>query len=256
MGLIGGSFYKAAKRAQYTTTGIDKNDPVEIEDADIIVVALAPRIAQDWLLAHSNKIKKGAIVIDTCGIKEPIYNALAENRQSRHWHFIPAHPMAGKAVSGYDNSDADLFNGASVILTPYPETPAEALATIKDFLLTLGFGKIVETTPQHHDEMIGYTSQLCHIISSAYLREPLAQESQGYTAGSYKDMIRVGAPDPTLWQELFIGNNKALLPVLDRFISRLNSFRDAIAASDSQSLTDQLAEGGACKASSSSNSEL
>ena len=107
----------------------------------------------------------------------------------------------------------------------------------------LGFGRTVVTTPEHHDEMIAYTSQLCHIISSAYLREPLALEHAGFSAGSFRDLTRVGAPAPALWSELFASNSEALLPVLDRLIARLVDFRDAIAADDRPALVRQLAEG-------------
>ena len=248
MGLIGGSFYKAAKRAGYEVVGFDKGDPVDVRDADIVFVALAPQTAVDWIRLHAGEFKDGAAVIDTCGIKGPVCRALAGVETGRGWTFIGGHPMAGKEVSGFTNSDADLFKGASMILTPGPGTSPALLDRLRALFAELGFERTVVTTPEHHDEMIAYTSQLCHIISSAYLREPLSLEHEGFSAGSFRDLTRVGAPAPALWSELFASNSEALLPVLDRYIARLTDFRDAIAADDRPALAEQLAEGGAIKA--------
>ncbi len=247
MGLIGGSFYKAAEREGFKVTGIDKNDQVDVTEADIIIIALSPALAVGWLRQYGSAIKDGAIVIDTCGIKQNIYNAFSENRNKRKWYFIPGHPMAGKEVSGFANSDANLFSKASMIVTPYPDTPAQILEEAFAFLLKLGFKKIVTTTPEHHDEMIAYTSQLCHIISSAYVREELSAAHDGFSAGSFRDMVRVGAPDPALWTELFDSNSDALLPILDRYIGRLTTLRDAIASHDKTTITEELQKGSAAK---------
>ena len=248
MGLIGGSFYKAAKRAGYAVVGFDKGDPVDVRDADVVFVALAPQTAIDWIRLHAAEFKAGAAIIDTCGIKGPVCRALAGVENGRGWTFVGGHPMAGKEVSGFANSDADLFKGASMILTPGPGTSPALLDRLRALFAELGFGRTVVTTPEHHDEMIAYTSQLCHIISSAYLREPLSLEHEGFSAGSFRDLTRVGAPAPGLWSELFASNREALLPVLDRYIARLVDFRDAISNDDRPALVEQLAEGGAIKA--------
>ena len=248
MGLIGGSFYKAAKRAGHDVVGFDKGDPVDVRDADVVFVALAPQTAVDWIRLHADEFKAGAAVIDTCGIKGPVCRALAGVDNGRGWTFIGGHPMAGKEVSGFANSDADLFKGASMILTPAPGTDEALLDRLRALFAELGFGRTVVTDPEHHDAMIAFTSQLCHIISSAYVREPLALGHEGFSAGSFKDMIRVGAPSPALWSELFASNREALLPILDRFIARLSDFQEAIANDDRAALAEQLAEGHAIKA--------
>ena len=248
MGLIGGSFYKAAKRAGYDVVGFDKGDVVDVHNADVIFVALAPQIAIDWIRLHAGEFKEGAIVVDTCGVKSAICAAFAPNGTPRPWTFVGGHPMAGKEVSGFANSDADLFRGASMILTPYPGTPPDVIDRLRALFADLGFGGVAITDPAFHDEIIAYTSQLCHIVSSAYLRDGLATRHDGFSAGSFRDLTRVGAPDPTLWSELFLVNRDALLPVLDRFISRLAAFREAIAANDRPTLASQLAEGADVKA--------
>ena len=247
MGLIGGSFYKAAKRAGHNVVGFDKGDPVDVRDADVVLVALAPQTAIDWIRLHASEFKDGAIVVDTCGVKSAICTAFAKGADERRWTFVGGHPMAGKEVSGFANSDADLFRGASMILTPYPGTPPDIIGRLQALFAELGFGRVAITDPDFHDEIIAYTSQLCHIVSSAYLRDGLATRHDGFSAGSFRDLTRVGAPDPTLWSELFLTNRDALLPVLDRFISRMLSFRDAIASGDRTALASQLAEGAAVK---------
>ena len=248
MGLIGGSFFKAAKHAGHDVVGFDKGDPVDVRDADVVFVALAPQTAVDWIRLHADEFKAGAAVIDTCGIKGPVCRALAGVENGHAWTFVGGHPMAGKEVSGFANSDADLFKGASMILTPAPGIDEALLDRLRALFAQLGFGRTVVTDPEHHDAMIAFTSQLCHIISSAYVRESLALEHDGFSAGSFKDMIRVGAPSPALWSELFASNREALLPILDRYIARLSDFREAIANDDRPALVQQLAEGGTIKA--------
>lgn len=244
MGLIGGSFHKALCMAGHDVKGFDKGDEVRVEDADLVIVALAPNTAVDWICLHAPEFREGAIVIDTCGVKGAVIDALRERGVlGGRFTFVGGHPMAGKAVGGYANSDADLFKGASMILTPGPDTPEAVLDTLRAVFSDAGFARTVVADPTWHDEIIAFTSQLCHVISSAYLRDRLASCHDGFSAGSYRDMTRVGAPDPALWAELFVLNRKALVPVLDRFIGRLSRFREAIAAGDDKALEGQIAEG-------------
>ena len=241
MGLIGGSFYKAVKEKGLAVIGIDKNDPVEVGDADLVIIALHPGLAIDWLKAHNKKIKPGALVLDVCGVKAALCKAVAE--LEKDWTFLPGHPMAGKEVSGFENSSAALFEGASMILTPQTEKEKEAAESLRPFFESLGFARVILTTPEKHDEMIAYTSQLCHILSNAYLRDELALKSKGFAGGSFRDLTRVGAPDPELWTELFLMDREALLPIIDRFMERLSDFRSALEKKDEEAMRSQLREG-------------
>jgi prephenate dehydrogenase len=135
-----------------------------------------------------------------------------------------------------------------MILVPCEGIPEDTMAVLNNFFLECGFRKIVLAEAAEHDSEIAYTSQLCHIVSSAYLRDPLALSYDGFSAGSFRDMIRVGAPDPYLWSELFLDNSAALMPVLDRFIGRMTALRDAIAANDRDAIWTQLSEGRPIKA--------
>lgn len=245
LGLIGGSLFKAFAEAGVDVTGFDRDDPVDVAGADVVFVALHPAIAVDWIARYAAEFKDGAIVADTCGVKGFVMDAVARIRPPEaKWRFVGCHPMAGKETSGFKNSDAGLFRGASVIFVPQvPGGDEDAIETLSALCHLIGFKKTVVADAAEHDSKIAYTSQLCHIISSAYLRDPLAYGFDGFSAGSFRDMVRVGAPDPKLWSELFDENREALLPVLDRLISRLSAMRGAIASGDVAAVVAQLAEG-------------
>lgn len=247
-GLIGGSLLKAAERAGYGAVASDKGEKPNVAEADIVFVAVPPSAVVGVVDSLVPDLKKGAIVVDVTGVKGYVYEALQKYAYSTDFVFVGGHPMAGKERTGWANACADLFDGASMILVPYPTYGRAPLDLLEKVCRALGFARIVYTDPKHHDEMIAFTSQLCHLISSAYVREPLAQDHVGYSAGSFRDMARVGAPDPDVWTELFMLNRAALLPVLERYIARLDDFRAALAEGDRARLHHALEEGVAAKA--------
>lgn len=247
LGLIGGSFLKASEAAGYAVKGYHHGDKPDFSDADLIIVAQPPLAIEPWIRANESTFKEGAIVVDVCGVKKPLFDAFRLDYVGRKWHFVGGHPMAGKEVGGFANATPDLFRGASMILTPYPYTGRGPLDALDAYFRSIGFAQVVITTPEHHDEMIAFTSQLCHIISSAYVREPLAAGHGGYSAGSFRDMVRVGAPDPDVWTELFMLNREKLSAVLVRYIERLEDFREAISAGDASRIHAALEEGVAAK---------
>ena len=256
MGLIGGSFAKAAARAGHTVSFCDPNraDIVEfpalgdrLSEQDLILIAIPPAAVVLWIEAHQASFRPGAIVVDATGVKTEICAALRKYAIDCPWTFIGGHPMAGKEVSGFENSTADLFKGASMILTPYPSCGRGPLDLLEAFFRGLGFGRVVFTTPEHHDEMIALTSQLAHVVSSAYIQDPRARDHQGYSAGSFHDMTRVARLDPDIWTDLFLANRTALLDVLSGLIDRLGSYRAALAAGDAETLRKLLAAGRAAR---------
>ena len=247
-GLIGGSLLKAAERAGYAATASDKGEKPQVAEADVVFVAVPPSAVVGVVDSIVPDLKKGAIVVDVTGVKEYVYKSLMKYAYSEDFVFVGGHPMAGKERTGWSNASADLFDGASMILVPYPTYGRAPLDLLEKICRDFGFARVVYTDPRHHDEMIAFTSQLCHLISSAYVREPLAQEHVGYSAGSFRDMARVGAPDPDVWTELFMLNRAALLPVLERYIARLDDFRAALADGDRVRLHRALEEGVAAKA--------
>ena len=266
LGLIGGSFAKAAAQAGHAVCVWNRTRATAdravaegvaqgvLEDdfgaCDVIVVALPPNAVVPWIDAHEKTFRKGAIVVDATGVKGTICAALEKYAFQDRWTFVGGHPMAGKEVNGWDNASADLFRNASMILTPYPSCGRGPLDALEAFFRGLGFGRVVFTTPQHHDRMIALTSQLAHVVSSAYVQDPLAQEHAGYSAGSFNDMTRVARLDPAIWTDLFLANRDALLVTLEGLVARLDGYRAALAARDADALRALLAAGRAARLAS------
>ena len=206
-GLIGGSIEKSALRAGHEAVVFRGRGPApDLHGFDLVFLAVPPSAVPVLVDALDAKgaLGDGAIVVDIAGVKRPIADALAKYAGRRPWHFVPGHPMAGKEKTGYDNSTATLFDGASMILTPFEGTPPEVLSTLDGFFRSLGFGRVVTTDPAHHDEMIAFTSQLCHVIASAYAQDPRVKDAVGYSAGSYANMTRIATMDPSTWASLFL----------------------------------------------------
>ena len=242
LGLIGGSFQKAALRAGHTVASLHHGDPSGAEDTELVLLALPPDAIAPWLRLHAPALRPGAVVVDAAGVKRPIMDAVRALPPG-DWLFVGGHPMAGREVSGYAASTPDLFDGASMVLTPPDSTPPAVLDRLGDFFRSLGFARVVVTTPERHDALIAFTSQLGHVIATAYARDPLLPQSPGYTAGSFADMTRIATQDPELWTALYLANRDALLPVLDGFLSRLGDFREALSRADAPALRRLIAEG-------------
>ena len=163
--------------------------------------------------------------------------------RGQKWHFIGGHPMAGREYSGFRYARDDLFDNASMILTPMPEEELPILVRVRDFFMDLGFRRVQFTTPPIHDEIIAYTSQLAHVVSSAYVKCPLADKHRGFSAGSFADMTRVARLNEDMWTELFFDNRDALLPVLEDLVLQVTEYRDALRDNDQDGMKRLLREG-------------
>ena len=259
LGLIGGSFAKAAAQAGHTVSVWNRTRAVaeravaegvasavlddDISGCDIVIIALPHGAVAQWVDDHQNTFDKGAVVVDSTGVKGTICKALEKYAFQDRWTFVGGHPMAGREVQGWDNSSADLFRCASMILTPYPSCGRLILDMMESFFLGMGFGRVLFTTPERHDTMIALTSQLAHVVSSAYARDPLAMEHVGFSAGSFQDMTRVARLDPGAWTDLLLANREALVHVIDGFLERLGEYRSAISSADAKALRGLLAAG-------------
>jgi len=249
MGLIGGSFQKASLRAGYATTALHHGDVEGLSDADIVLVCLPPEAIVPWIREHAQLFCKGAAVVDIAGTKADIVREMGSVHRAG-WTFVGGHPMAGKEVSGYANSTADLFLGKSMVLTPERGEWGEGngdRARLEQFFHSLGFTRVVVTSPERHDELIAFTSQLGHVIASAYVQDELVPESIGFSAGSYANMSRIATVDPETWASLYLSDRDALLRVLDGFIGRLGDFRAALDRRDADALKRFIAAGAAAK---------
>ena len=261
LGLIGGSLAMSIRRhTDHTVFGYDIDPEVmlrakaveaihdELTDellpgCDIVLVSLFPQLCADWIAAHADRFGKGALVIDCAGVKRCVFDQVAPLAQARGWTYIGGHPMAGREFSGFAAARANLFENASMILCPPPEASIEAREAAKAFFLEMGFKLVRFCTPEAHDQMIAYTSQLAHIVSGAYVKNPLSAQHKGFSAGSFMDMTRVARMNEVMWTELFLENNDLLLPALDDLIMRLNEYRDALAAGDPEKLLPVLRKG-------------
>ena len=247
LGLIGGSFEKASLRAGHEVVTLHHGDTTGFEDADLILVCLPPEAVVPWIATNAPRFRRGTVVVDIAGVKRSILEAFAATFPTppTDWTFVGGHPMAGREVSGYANSLATLFDGASVILVPVDAAPLPS--SLSAYFRSVGFARVVVTTAEHHDEMIAFTSQLCHVIATAYSRDGLVPETPGYSAGSYADMTRIATQDPAVWSELFRSNKDSLLAVVDRFIGRMAEFRKALAAEDKSTMVKVITEGADAK---------
>lgn len=267
LGLIGGSMAKAIKnRTAHTVWGIDLNDETMIlarmcgaidapltkknlPDCDVIILAVRPDTAVKWTTSNALAIAKDAILTDICGVKRTVVKSLSQIAEKHGFSYIGGHPMAGKERSGFTASSDDLFLGASMILTPDKRTDMLLLETMKTLFLDMGFAHITFSTPEEHDEIIAYTSQLAHIASSAFVKSPTAQKRRGFSAGSFSDMTRVARLDENMWTELFMNNTDYLTSELETYIKHLKRYLDALNANDKDQIRNLLKEGREKKAS-------
>lgn len=260
LGLIGGSICKALHSfTEHSVYGCDKNaavleqalhqrviDGVVTEDCsgfDLIVVALYPEIVRKWVMAHVQTMTAGTIVMDVAGVKGEIPEILGKLCAQHGVHFLGTHPMAGKERFGFEASDENLFQGANFILTPLPETPKAVVAQVKNFAHQIGFRRFVITTPEMHDRMIAYTSQLAHIVSSAYVKSPVIELESGFSGGSFHDMTRIATMNEDMWTMLFLENRESLLGELDVLLANLQEYRVALADADEEALHSLIADG-------------
>ncbi len=264
MGLIGGSFCKALKKyTNHTVTGYDINKDIEklalseksidrifngdYSDFDIIIVCMYPEITEKYFCETIPQLNKNTLITDVCGIKGEMSERI--HRLAKHYkiEYIPIHPMAGKEVGGYSNSTADLYIRANMVITPFSNSDKSKTAMLSELAENIGFRKIVVTTPQEHDEMIAYTSQLAHIVSSAYVKSPSLDKESGFSGGSFQDMTRIATMNENMWTSLFMQNRKNLEKELSVLIENLEKYRKALSENDSETMKKLIKEGSELK---------
>ena len=249
LGLIGGSICKALH--MYTEHGVygwnrtaataeralseQVIDGIVTDDCsgfDMIVVCLYPQDVRTWVRDHAATMSPGTIVIDVSGVKTDLPEEMAAVCAPYGVQYLSCHPMAGKERAGYAVSDEDLYQGANFIMTPLPETPKFVIAQVKNLAHQIGFRRFVITSPAVHDRMIAYTSQLAHVVSSAYVHSPVLELECGFSGGSFHDMTRIATMNEDMWTELFMENRESLLTELETLIGNLEEYRKALADGD------------------------
>lgn len=215
----------------------------DLKECDLVIVSLYPQASIDYIKENATLFKKGSIVMDISGVKRYVCDALYEVAKENGFVFIGAHPMAGLHLSGFEHSTAKIFNNSSMILTPYEDTAWGQINTVKELFLSIGFTNIQMSTPQEHDKIIAFTSQLAHIVSNAYVKSPNALMHKGFSAGSYKDLTRVAYLNEDMWSELFLENRDNLINEIDSIVENLVQYKEAMKNNDRETLTKLLREG-------------
>lgn len=266
LGLIGGSIAKAIKeQTDHTVLGADIVQSVllraklteaideelteeNLPECETVIIALYPEVAVRWLRENARRIAKHALVVDCCGVKKYVCDRVKDLAEEHGFVFIGGHPMAGRERSGFDFSTSEMFKKASMILTPYADTDIREIERAKKLFLSIGFGRITIRTPEEHDRIIAYTSQLAHVLSNAYIKSPTAPYHSGLSAGSFRDMTRVATLNPKMWVELFFENRDNLITEIDTLADRLTEYSRALKENDADALRRLLEDGVMMKA--------
>lgn len=251
LGLIGGSYARALKRLGFHVAAIDINqesidyalengiidegyttvEPDVVSHADVVVFGLYPTVFKEWIAQYQQFLKPGAMLTDVTGVKSCIVYDIQDMLRP-DVEFIAAHPMAGKEVYGVQNSDEHIFHDANYIVVPTEKNTPEAIEWCRSLGMILGFNHIAVLSPEKHDEMIGFVSQLTHIIAVSLMGCSDDHSLVDYTGDSFRDLTRIARINDKMWSELFMMNKKELLAQMDRFISVFQDFRNMLANDD------------------------
>ena len=259
LGLMGGSYAKALKRLGFHVMAISRKqstidyaiangmidrgttqiDPELIGSADAVIFGLYPGVFKNWIAANQQYLKPGAMLTDVTGVKSCIvYDIQAMLRPDVE--FIASHPMAGREVYGVRNADDRIFRGANYIVTPTEKNTPEAIEWCKMLGKILGFEHISELTPEMHDEMIGFVSQLTHVIAVSLMNACDNHSLVDYTGDSFRDLTRIARINDEMWSELFSLNKPALLEQMDLFHEQFMRMRNYLADDDIEGMKDMM----------------
>ena len=259
LGLIGGSYAKALKRLGFHVTAIEKRqsaveyalenhivddayttvEPDVVDSADAVIFALYPEVFRQWIADYQQFFKEGAMITDVTGVKSCIVYDI-QNMLRDDVEFIASHPMAGREVYGVENADDSIFRGANFIVTPTDKNTDKAVKWIKGLGRILGFERISVLSPEEHDEMIGYLSQLTHCIAVALMTCSDNEHLVDYTGDSFRDLTRIANINDLMWSELFMLNREHLLKYMDIFLDEFAALRDMIRGGEVDTLRERM----------------
>lgn len=259
LGLMGGSYAHALKRKGYYVGAVTKEqssidyalenniissgtiNPTKeyIQQFDVVIFALYPKLFVEWIENYQEYLKSNIVITDVTGIKSEIVYKI-QTILRKDIEFIPAHPMAGKEVYGVENNDPDMFKGANYIITPTSENTLSAIELAKMIGQELEFRNISVLTPEEHDEMIGFLSQLTHCIAVSLMTCKDSTHLVEYTGDSFRDLTRIAKINENMWTELFLMNKNQLLAQMDLFLTEFKKLRDALAKEDQESMKEMM----------------
>lgn len=259
LGVIGGGYAAALTEAGYKVSCITKNeedidyalkrnmisygttelDGELIRRSEIIIFALYPTVFIEWIRENQHLFSPGTLITDVTGVKGTVVNTV-QNMLRPDVEFISAHPMAGRERSGVEFSDPAVFRGANYIVTPTEKNTKEAIDIAKELGEILGFARISELSPEEHDAMIAFLSQLTHCIAVCLMTANTTPNLEKYTGDSFRDLTRIAKINDRMWAELFLMNKDALLLEMDNFIEEFKSFRDMLDKGDSDGMRAKM----------------
>lgn len=259
LGLLGGSYAKSLKKQGYYVSAITRSrssidyalengiidkgtteiDGDMIGEADLCVFALYPHVFVDWLHSNQQYFKSGAVITDVTGVKSCIVYDI-QNFLREDVEFIAAHPMAGKEVYGVENADDKMFEKANYIVVPTSKNTASAMELCRDLGIKLGFKDVSELSPEMHDEMIAYLSQLTHCIAVSLMCCNDFRGLENYTGDSFRDLTRIASINDEMWSELFLLNRETLLREMDKFRRSFNDLYDKLSEGDREGMREMM----------------
>ena len=251
LGLLGGSYARALKRFGFKVSAITKEqssidyalqegiidegtteiDEKIIGESDIVIFALYPHVFLEWIENNQRFFKPGTLITDVTGVKGSIVYKIQEMLRD-DVEFIAAHPMAGREVSGVENSTEKMFQGANYIVTPTEKNTPEAINTCLELGRLLGFSNVTTLSPDEHDEMIGFLSQLTHCIAITLMTCNDKENMEKFTGDSFRDLTRIARINDLMWSELFVANKEPLLKQMDLFINKFNELKTMLETED------------------------
>ena len=267
LGVIGGSYAAALTDAGYTVKCITKEekdiqyalergiirygttriDAELIADSELVIFALYPTVFINWIKENQHLFSPGTLITDVSGVKTTVVKDIGQILRS-DVEFVSTHPMAGRERSGVEFSDASVFKGANYIITPTPDNSEDAINVCKKLGEVLGFAKISILTPEKHDEMIAFLSQLTHCIAVSLMNCNDTPELERYTGDSFRDLTRIAKINDRMWSELFLMNKDSLLTEMDRFIAEFSEFREYLANDDGKRMREKMRSSSARRA--------
>lgn len=251
LGLLGGSYARVLKRFGFHISAITKEqssieyalkehiidegttqiDRKIIGEADVVIFALYPHIFVEWIEQNQELLKSGALITDVTGVKGSIVYKIQDMLRS-DVEFIAAHPMAGLEVSGVENSTDKMFAGANYIVTPTAKNTPEAIQTCMELGRLLGFSNVATLSPEEHDEMIGFLSQLTHCIAITLMTCNDKENMEKFTGDSFRDLTRIARINDLMWSELFVANKEALLEQMNLFLDKFGELKAMLESED------------------------
>ena len=259
LGLLGGSYAKSLRKKGIFVSAIDKRSEAisyaldngiidegydyvnqdAVGKADIIVFALYPKVFVEWIEEYQQYFKPGVMITDVTGVKSCIVYKIQQMLRD-DVEFIAAHPMAGREVYGVENSDDSIFQGANYIVVPTEANSREAIDNCRKLGIYLGFARIAILSPEEHDEMIGFVSQLTHCIAVSLMTCSDNESLVDYTGDSFRDLTRIARINETMWSELFMLNKEPLLRQMNKFIEEFVNMKNLIQTNDVETLKEKM----------------